>query len=189
MKFSPHSRSKTRKSNAALLLRLTMHNSSAVASINPLDRITYQTNQEKTRKSFVALLLPHLFAVSPLLRYSYKKMGGGGPALRNLGAGGYPPPLKREGAANYQRFLSLTKIPGNDPKISQCFLSLTGHMTRKYLCFLFLTKKGGGGGTDPACPLTPRLRRAGTRPPPDVAWIPRYTIANVEFKGCPRLLP
>jgi len=29
----------------------------------------------KTRKSFIALLLPALFPVSPLLHYSYKKMG------------------------------------------------------------------------------------------------------------------
>ena len=32
----------------------------------------------KTRKSFIALLLPHFFPVSPLLHHSYKKIGGGG---------------------------------------------------------------------------------------------------------------
>ncbi len=31
---------------------------------------------QKTRKSNAALLLPHVLSVSPLLRYSYKKMGG-----------------------------------------------------------------------------------------------------------------
>ena len=33
---------------------------------------------QNTRKSNAALLLPHVFAVSPLLRHSYKKIGGGG---------------------------------------------------------------------------------------------------------------
>src|ERR1700692_4027600 len=76
MDFSPHSRSKPRKSNVALLLQPTLHNFGAPAPINHLDGITYRQNGRKSRKSNAALLLPHLFAVSPLLHYSYKKMGG-----------------------------------------------------------------------------------------------------------------
>jgi hypothetical protein len=69
-------RDKTHKSNVALLLQPTLHNFNALAPVNLLDRITYGPNSEKSRKSNAALLLPHLFPVSPLLRYSYKKMGG-----------------------------------------------------------------------------------------------------------------
>ena len=46
-------------------------------------------------------------------------------------------------ALNYQCFVSLTKIRQNAPKIAQCFLSLTDHVTRNYLYFVSLTKKGG----------------------------------------------
>jgi hypothetical protein len=130
MNFPPHSRSKPRKrafcvlsgakdlsykfsgnSNVALLLQPMLHNFSALAPINHLDRITYARNCQESRKrafcvlsgakdlsyaisrnSNAALLLPHLFPVSapfasrsaprdPLLRYSYKKMGVGGSAL------------------------------------------------------------------------------------------------------------
>jgi hypothetical protein len=45
-------------------------------------------------KSFVALLLPHFVAVSPLLHYSYEKMGGGGlgtPILRSAQFSAMPP--------------------------------------------------------------------------------------------------
>ena len=89
------SRRKTRKSNVALLLQPTLHNFGAPAPINPLDRITYRPNRQKSRKRAVrvlsgakdlsyalsrnfnaTLLLPHVFAVSPLLRYSYEKMRG-----------------------------------------------------------------------------------------------------------------
>jgi len=38
---------------------------------------TYTTNSKNSRNSFIALLLPHFFPVSPLLHHSYKKMGGG----------------------------------------------------------------------------------------------------------------
>jgi hypothetical protein len=71
-------RSKSRKSFVALLLQPTLHNFGALASVNHLDGITYRRNGQKSRKSNAALLLPHVFAVSPLLRYSYKKMGVGG---------------------------------------------------------------------------------------------------------------
>jgi hypothetical protein len=66
----------SRKSSVALLLQRSLHNFSALAPVTPFDGITYRQNSPKTRKSFIALLLPHVFAVSPLLRYSYKKMGG-----------------------------------------------------------------------------------------------------------------
>ena len=46
--------------------------------LNPFDGITYRQNTQESRKSFVALLLPALFPVSPLLHHSYKKMGVGG---------------------------------------------------------------------------------------------------------------
>jgi hypothetical protein len=72
----------SRKSNVALLLQPTLHNFSALASVNHLDGVTYSPNRQKSRKSFVALLLPHVLALSPLLRYSYKKMGGT-PSLPN----------------------------------------------------------------------------------------------------------
>ncbi len=116
MNFSPRSRSKTRNSNVALLLPPALHNFSAIAPISHLDRITYRPNRQKrdfcvpricagTRKSFIALLLPHLFPVSAscasrtalrdaLSHYSYKKRGGWG--IRALGeangtgGGGYP---------------------------------------------------------------------------------------------------
>src|SRR5580658_1404083 len=78
MNFSPHSRSKTRKSFVALLLQPMLHNFSALAPVNHLDGITYQPNCRETRESNAALLLPHLFPVSPLLHYSYKKIGGWG---------------------------------------------------------------------------------------------------------------
>jgi hypothetical protein len=42
----------------------------------------------ETRKSNAALLLTLFVPVSPLLRYSYKKMGGTPLPLRSLGAGG-----------------------------------------------------------------------------------------------------
>jgi hypothetical protein len=35
---------------------------------------------QNTAKSFIALLLPHFFPVSPLLHHSYKKIGGVGVA-------------------------------------------------------------------------------------------------------------
>jgi hypothetical protein len=73
-------RDKTHKSNVALLLQPTLHNFNALAPVNLLDRITYGPNSEKSRKSNAALLLPHLFPVSPLLHYSYKKMGDVGVA-------------------------------------------------------------------------------------------------------------
>jgi hypothetical protein len=91
---------------------------SSSALISPLDGIAYRqraacaspdsvrdrldsiTCCENTRKSNVALLLPHLFPVTPLLHHSYKKIGGtplcpalrslsvGGPALRSFSVGG-----------------------------------------------------------------------------------------------------
>jgi hypothetical protein len=84
MNFSPHSRSKSRKSFVALLLQPTVHNFGALAPINRLDGITHRRNSQKTRKSFIALLLPLFVPVSPLLRYSYKKMGGVPPVRTNL---------------------------------------------------------------------------------------------------------
>jgi hypothetical protein len=50
----------------------------SAASTTSINSCTYRPKFQNARKSFVALLLPHLFPVSPLLRYSYKKMGGGG---------------------------------------------------------------------------------------------------------------
>jgi hypothetical protein len=78
MDFSPHSRSKTRNSFIALLLPAKLHNSGALASVNHLDGTTYRPDRQKTRKSNAALLLPLFVPVSPLLRYSYEKMGGVG---------------------------------------------------------------------------------------------------------------
>src|SRR5580658_9007307 len=46
---------------------------------------------QKSRKSNAALLLPHLFPVSPLLRYSYKKMGGA-PLTPNCETVAHQPP-------------------------------------------------------------------------------------------------
>jgi hypothetical protein len=78
------------KSFIALLLQTPLHNFIAAAPITQLDRMAYRQECPKSRKSNAALLLPAIFPVSPLLRYSYKKMGGGGLALRSLGVGGYP---------------------------------------------------------------------------------------------------
>ncbi len=117
----------------ALLLRGALHNFSAAAPVTPLNGIAYRRIRQNTRKSNAALLLPHLVAVSPLLRYSYKKMGGGG----------YPTPGKPQGAAKYQCYLPLTKTLANAPKIPQCFLPLTDHLSRNYQCYLPLTKKPG----------------------------------------------
>jgi hypothetical protein len=51
----------------------------------PLD---HATSQQDTRKSNAALLLPLFVPLSPLLRYSYKKMGG------------VPHPLRKDDARN-----------------------------------------------------------------------------------------
>jgi hypothetical protein len=48
------------------------------ASPSPINSGTYSRNFQNTRKSNAALLLTLFVPVSPLLRYSYKKMGGGG---------------------------------------------------------------------------------------------------------------
>jgi hypothetical protein len=119
----------------ALLLQPTLHNFGALATITYFDGITYRRSGQKSRKSNAALLLPHVFAVSPLLRCSYKKMG----------AGGHTALVRSEGALKSQCFLSLATIHQNAPKIAQCFLSLTGHASRKYQSFLSLKKKGGWG--------------------------------------------
>ncbi len=65
-----------------ILLRRPLHSFRAVAPVTLLGGVTYLQNRPKTCKSFTALLLPHLFPVSPLLHYSYKKMGGRGLACR-----------------------------------------------------------------------------------------------------------
>jgi hypothetical protein len=64
------------KSFRPTLLRRTLHRFSAVASVNHLAGITYPQIRENSRKSNAAILLPHFLPVSPLLHYSYKKMGG-----------------------------------------------------------------------------------------------------------------
>jgi large subunit ribosomal protein L21 len=107
----------SRKSNVALLLQRSLHNFSALTPVTPFDGITYRQNRQKTRKSFIALLLPHVFAVSPLLRYSYKKMGVGGmPAFVG------PFPLAAAWAASEDRTRFRENWPGaflrmssNDP--------------------------------------------------------------------------
>ncbi len=48
-------------------------------------------------------------------------------------------------------YLPLTRNAQNAPKFTQCFLSLTDTHFRKYLCYLSLTKKGGGGGAPSTC--------------------------------------
>src|SRR5271169_5836028 len=58
------------------LLPPLLHNFRALAPANLLDGMTYRQFCAQSRKSFTALLLAHVSAVSPLLRYSYKKMGG-----------------------------------------------------------------------------------------------------------------
>src|SRR5271169_227882 len=75
----PRSSSRSRNSFIALLLRTQLHKVGALAPVNCLDGITYRRIPSKTRKSFIALLLPLLFPISPLLHYSYKKMGGYAP--------------------------------------------------------------------------------------------------------------
>ena len=74
MKSSPLSRLRSRNSNAALLLQPALHNFSALAPANPFDGITYRQDERKTCNSFVALLLPAVVPVSPLLHHSYEKM-------------------------------------------------------------------------------------------------------------------
>jgi hypothetical protein len=138
MNFSPHSRSQTRKSNVALLLRRSLHNFGALTLASHLDGMTCRRNCQKTRKSNAALLLPLFVPVSPLLHYSYKKMGGA-PLPCDMGH------MKNSSAANYQCFLSLTKNDQSASEIPQCFLSLTSIHSCKYQCFLSLKKKGGGG--------------------------------------------
>jgi hypothetical protein len=133
----------SRKSNVALLLRRSLHNFSALAPVNHSDGITCGEFQPKSRKSNAALLLPHVFAVSPLLRYSYKKMGCRGTKPNILNWGHVSSPHRVQCDANYQCFLSLTRIPARAQKRTQCFLSLTDLFARKYLCFLSLTKKAG----------------------------------------------
>jgi hypothetical protein len=55
-------------------------NSKRSAPPSPINSSTCSPKSQNTRNSFVALHLPHFFAVSPLLHYSYENMGGGGPS-------------------------------------------------------------------------------------------------------------
>jgi len=115
-----------------------------------------------SRKSNAALLLPHVFAVSPLLRYSYKKIGGGGVPV-GLTFRWAETLTSSALALTTNVFYHLRKssrLPQKDPnvfyhlrttqqkgsKIPLCFLSLTDHLMPKYMCFLSLTKKAGGEG-------------------------------------------
>jgi hypothetical protein len=150
----------------ALLLRRALYRISAIKLINFLDGTAYERIHSKSRKSNAALLLPALFPVSPLLRYSYKKMGGTPPSASEI----IPQIAKYlcclsltgnvQNASKFtQCFLSLTStlsrkyqccLPLTEnlqiaPKFAQCFLSLTDSHSCKYLCCLPLTKKGGGG--------------------------------------------
>ncbi len=75
---TPPSRFRSCNPNVALLLQPTLRNFGALAPVNHLDRNSYPQSRQKSPKSFAALLLPHLFPVTPLLHYSYKKMGGVG---------------------------------------------------------------------------------------------------------------
>jgi hypothetical protein len=145
----PLSRSQSRKPFRRTLLQRMLHNFSALAPAYHLDGITYQPNWRKrdfcvpricagTCKSFVALLLPALFPVSPLLHYSYKKIGGTPPFPDEPGQ------LKAASAAKYLCCLSLTRNRVNARKIAQCFLSLTDIISRNYQCCLSLRKKGRG---------------------------------------------
>jgi hypothetical protein len=144
MYSSPHLRSKTRNSFVALLLQPTLHNFSAVAPLNRLDGITYRRNGQKTHKSNAALLLPLFVPVSPLLRYSYKKMGGVPHALRSFSEGGFPwlpPGLIR----NYQCFLSLTKnIAHTQKKDPNVFYHLRTTSPVSTCVFYLLRKRRGG---------------------------------------------
>ena len=158
MNFSPHPRSKSTNSFVALLLQPTLHYFVALAPINHLDGITYRRNCQKTRKSNAALLLPHVFAVSPLLHYSYKKMGGGPSRPSSVRSQSVTPSV-------FYHLRKTSRIPQKDPnvfyhlrttlriaaKTPLCFLSLTDHVTRKCLCFLSLTKKAGGVTSDSRC--------------------------------------
>ena len=65
----------SRNSNAAILLRSVLHKFSAAAPATSLDGTAYRRIRPKARKSNAALLLPAVSPVTPLLRYSYKKMG------------------------------------------------------------------------------------------------------------------
>jgi len=50
---------------------------SHLTSVSPCVAMTYRKTRPNSRNSFIAPLLPHLFPVSPVLHYSFKKMGGG----------------------------------------------------------------------------------------------------------------
>jgi hypothetical protein len=120
MNFSPHSRSKTRNSFVALLLQPTLHNFCAPAPINHLVRITYAPNCKKSRKSNVALLLPLFVPVSPMLRYSYKKIGGGGyPGNSDLPIGAIPWNATREIGGPRESQTRLTSPISNSFRINR----------------------------------------------------------------------
>ena len=63
---------------AVLLPGLSGRQSRSRKSLSPIVSCTYARNSRNSRKSFIALLLPAVFPVSPLLHHSYKKMGGRG---------------------------------------------------------------------------------------------------------------
>jgi hypothetical protein len=128
MNFSQHPRSKTTKSNVALLLQPTLHNFGALATLNRLDGITCGEIRPKSRKSFIALLLPRLFPVSPLLHYSYKKMGGVPPALRSLGVAGVPASddmdLNQSPTCNSFTSNHLTQFRVGPPRVTHLFSNI-----------------------------------------------------------------
>ncbi len=79
MNSSPHSPTRNaipRNSFRRTLLQPVLHNISAIAPITLSDPAAYERIRPKSRKSNPALLLPLFVPVSPLLRYSYKKIGG-----------------------------------------------------------------------------------------------------------------
>jgi hypothetical protein len=144
-----------RNSFVALLLQPTLHNFCALASVTHFDGITYRQNVRETRKSNAALLLPALFPASSLLRYSYRKIGGGGPARRSFSlpsealAKEVYTPLASESIQQNRKSqccLPLTRNRENARKMALCFLSLTDIVSRNYQCCLSLRKKGRGRG-------------------------------------------
>jgi hypothetical protein len=94
-------------------------------SASPLDRMTYEfPNWEFSRKSFAALLLPHLLAVSPLLHYSYKKMGGAPLRVRRLSS-------FRSCAAIRPRVNPLDSYSSKTCAARPCLSPLESHSCRK----------------------------------------------------------
>ncbi len=145
MIFSPHSRSKTRNPNVALLLQPMLHNFSALALATHLDGMTYRQNPQISRKLFIALLLPHVVAVSPLLHYSYKKMGGEG--VHMLTTSHSPLATAPITPCVIYHLQRIRKTPQNLPNVSYHLQTLIPVST----CVAYHLQKRWGGGRRAVC--------------------------------------